>query len=72
MTTSSLLRHGPDHIRVLEDDLVAWMAEHGFDSVDQLRGSMSVAAVASPSAFERANYVRTLHSWGTPASTPVR
>ena len=72
MTTSSLLRHGPDHIRVLEADRVAWMAGHGFDSVDQLRGSMSVATAASPAAFERANYVRTLHSWGTPAGTPAR
>jgi len=31
--------------------------------VTQLRGSVSHASVADPSAFERANYVRTLHSW---------
>jgi hypothetical protein len=34
-------------------------------SVDQLRGSASQAAVEDPSAFERANYARTLRSWST-------
>lgn len=64
MMTSALLLHGPEHIVQVEADLRAWMAEHDYDSVTQLRGSMSHASVADPSAFERANYLRTLHSWG--------
>jgi dihydroorotate dehydrogenase (fumarate) len=64
MTTSALLLHGPEHIVQVEADLRAWMAEHDYDSVNQLRGSMSHASVADPSAFERAHYIRTLHSWG--------
>jgi dihydroorotate dehydrogenase (fumarate) len=66
MTTSALLHHGPDHLRTIEAELVAWMTEHEYDSVDQLRGSASQAAVEDPSAFERANYMRTLRSWTTP------
>jgi dihydroorotate dehydrogenase (fumarate) len=72
MMTSALLHHGPDHIRLVEDGLRAWMAEHEYDSVSQLRGSASQAAVEDPAAFERANYMRTLRSLSTPRSfTPA-
>jgi len=67
MMTSALLLHGPEHILAVEAELRAWMAEHDYDSVTQLRGSVSHASVADPSAFERANYVRTLHSWAPSA-----
>ncbi len=42
------------------------MTEREYDSVDQLRGSASQATADDPSAFERANYMKTLHSWVTP------
>jgi dihydroorotate dehydrogenase (fumarate) len=41
------------------------MEEHEYTSVDQLRGSASSASVGDPSAYERANYVKVLHSWST-------
>ena len=66
MMTSALLHHGPEHIRTVERELVAWMTEREYESVDQLRGSATAATVEDPSAFERANYVATLHSWTTP------
>jgi dihydroorotate dehydrogenase (fumarate) len=66
MTTSALLLHGPEHLRTIEGELVAWMTEHEYESVDQLRGSATSAAVEDPSAFERANYLRTLRSWSSP------
>ena len=64
MMTSALLRHGPEHILTVEADLRAWMEEHDYASVNQLRGSMSHASVADPSAYERSHYRATLHSWG--------
>ncbi len=63
MMTSALLRHGPEHIARVEADLRGWMEEHEYRSVSELRGSASSATVADPSAFERANYMTTLHSW---------
>jgi dihydroorotate dehydrogenase (fumarate) len=69
MMTSAILRHGPEHILTVEADLRAWMEEHEYASVDQLRGSMSHASVADPSAYERAHYLATLHSWGGEALT---
>ena len=65
MMTSALLRNGPDHLGVVTKDLVAWMAERDYESVDQLRGSVSQRASADPSAFERANYMKTLTSYSS-------
>jgi dihydroorotate dehydrogenase (fumarate) len=60
MMTSALLRHGPEHLSLVEAGLREWMLKHGYASVDELRGSMSQRAVSDPAAYERANYVRTL------------
>jgi len=66
MMTSALLREGPSHIQTVETELVDWMAEHEYVSVTQIRGSANQATVEDPSAFERANYMDTLHSWTAP------
>jgi len=66
MMTSALLHHGPTHIAAVENELVAWMDANDYESVDQLRGSVSYTASDDPSAFERANYLRTLRSWNAP------
>ena len=42
------------------------MREHDYDSVTQLRGSATQATSGDPAAFERANYIQTLHSWSAP------
>ena len=72
MMTSALLRHGPEHVTQVEAELQAWATEHEYDSVAQLRGSVSHANSEDPSAFERANYVRTIHSWVTPPTDTER
>ena len=66
MMTSAILRNGPEHLRSVEADLVDWMTEREYESVDQLRGSATQATAGDPAAFERANYFRTLHSWSAP------
>jgi dihydroorotate dehydrogenase (fumarate) len=60
MMTSALLLNGPEHVATVERELVAWAVESGFESVAQLRGSVSQRHVSDPSAFERANYMATL------------
>lgn len=66
MMTSALLRYGPEHVRTVETELRAWMTDHEYESVEQLRGSASHATAENPSAFERANYMHTLRSWVAP------
>jgi len=63
MTTSALLRNGAAHLATIEEQLVDWMSEHGYESVDQMRGAVSRASVADPSAYERANYIGNLASF---------
>ncbi len=63
MSTSELLRRGPDRARGLLDELLAWMADGEYDSVEQLRGSVAAHAAADPAAYERAQYQRVLASW---------
>ena len=60
---SVLLKHGLGKIGELVDGLQAWMEEHEYESVAQMKGSMSQKSVAEPAAFERANYLKVLQSY---------
>lgn len=60
---STLLKHGVDHIREMLVQMTSWMEENEYDSVEQMKGSMSQKNCADPSAFERANYMKTLMSY---------
>src|SRR5450755_2852806 len=63
MLCSVLLRRGIEHIRVMEREMRAWMEEHEYESVEQLKGSMSQKNCPDPSAFERAQYMRALSTY---------
>jgi dihydroorotate dehydrogenase (fumarate) len=63
MLCSVLLRRGIDHIRVIEREIREWMEEHEYESVEQLKGSMSQKNCPDPSAFERAQYMRALETY---------
>ncbi len=60
---STLLKHGPEHLAGLLDELKQWMEVHEYESVDQMRGSMSLSHCPDPSVYERANYLRVLQLW---------
>lgn len=63
MVTSTLLKHGIDHATTILSGMRDWMEEHEYESIQQMRGSMSQKAVAEPAAFERANYMKVLNSF---------
>ncbi|HEY4379845.1 MAG TPA: dihydroorotate dehydrogenase-like protein [Acidobacteriaceae bacterium] len=63
MTASALLAKGISHLATIQSDLVRWMQEHEYESIRQMRGSLSRRAVPDPSAFERGNYIKTLSSY---------
>jgi len=63
MVASVLLRKGIDYLGEMVEDLENWMTEHEYESVEQLKGSMSLRHVAEPAAFERANYLKILQQW---------
>lgn len=63
MLCSALLQRGIEHIRTVERGIREWMEAHEYSSVHQMRGSMSQRNVADASAFERAHYISSLHSY---------
>jgi dihydroorotate dehydrogenase (fumarate) len=60
---SALLRHGPAYIETMRRGLEDWLRWNHFDSVDAARGRVSFKHHRDPDSFERAQYIRTLHSW---------
>jgi dihydroorotate dehydrogenase (fumarate) len=66
LLVSALLRHGMKHLKTIEQDLRNWMLEYEYDSIEELRGCMSQAYCPDPSAFERAQYMRSLQTYVPP------
>ncbi len=63
MLCSALLQNGIPYLRTVLDNLTRWMEEKEYESITQMKGSMSQRSVAEPAAFERANYMKALNSW---------
>jgi dihydroorotate dehydrogenase (fumarate) len=59
---SALLKHGIPYLSTMLRDIEAWMAEKGYDTIDDFRGKVSQQNCDDPFAFERAQYVRLLLS----------
>ena len=60
---SSLLKFGIGHIADVTTNLNSWMEEKEYESIEQMRGSMSYMKVDDPAKFERANYMKVLNSY---------
>ena len=39
------------------------LERHHIEHIDEIRGRASLKQAPDPGAFERAHYIRTLHSW---------
>jgi len=64
---SVLLEHGPDRLRDLLTELDNWLNEHEYESISQLKGSVSQQHAIDPGAYARANYVQVLDNYSCPA-----
>ncbi|MGB8472733.1 MAG: dihydroorotate dehydrogenase-like protein [Candidatus Acidiferrum sp.] len=63
MMASALLHNGVAYLDTVRSDLLHWLEEHEYESIDQMRGSMSQQNVPDPASYERANYMRVLSSY---------
>ncbi|MBN1398319.1 MAG: dihydroorotate dehydrogenase-like protein [Bacteroidetes bacterium] len=63
MMCSALLMHGPGHIEKVLQGLELWMQEHEYESIEQMKGSLSHKSITDPSAYERANYMKALNRY---------
>jgi dihydroorotate dehydrogenase (fumarate) len=66
---SAIIRHGTSHIAAIESEMKTWMEQHEYESVQQLKGSLSQRKCDDPSAYERAQYMRAISSF--PAAARV-
>ena len=67
MSASALLKQGPAWLGKVRAEMAAWMEEHEYDSIEQMKGVAEPGGVADdPAAFERANYMETLITYATP------
>ncbi|HRF46652.1 MAG TPA: dihydroorotate dehydrogenase-like protein [Anaerolineales bacterium] len=65
MMASALLRHGIGHLGTVREALLHWMEEHEYESLTQMRGSLSQKSIAFPAAYERAQYVQIVGTLDT-------
>lgn len=60
MVASALMQKGPGLLKTIQDDLIKWMDENEYQSLEQMKGSMSLIHSPSPQLVVRDNYMRTL------------
>jgi dihydroorotate dehydrogenase (fumarate) len=63
---SVLLKEGTGRLTQIRNELEQWLVEHEYDSIQQLKGSVSQQHAIDPTAYERANYVQVLDSYSSP------
>jgi dihydroorotate dehydrogenase (fumarate) len=66
MLCSTIIRHGIPQIAMIERDMIDWLEEHEYESVNQLKGSLSQQNCPEPAAFERAQYMKALTGFAPP------
>jgi dihydroorotate dehydrogenase (fumarate) len=64
MTTSALLRHGPQYIDTLLGDLRSWLSAREIRSLEQVRGRLSHQKLETEATSERASYLEILQGYG--------
>ena len=60
---SALVKYGIGHIADVITNVKRWLEENEYESLEQMRGSMSYKNVSDPAKLERANYMKVLHSF---------
>ena len=60
---SSLLKHGVGHLDTVMQDMMRWMEEKEYHSLQQMQGSMNISTCPDPKALSRANYMHQLRTW---------
>jgi dihydroorotate dehydrogenase (fumarate) len=64
---SALLLNGPQRLKEVLAGITQWMTAREYESVSQLKGSMSQQNQPDPSAFARAAYLNAIASFTPPA-----
>lgn len=63
MIASEFLKNGIGRAPEILAEVHDWLEQREYESINQMKGSMSQQAVAEPDSFERANYMMVLGSY---------
>jgi dihydroorotate dehydrogenase (fumarate) len=63
MMASELLKNGIKRIPEILSGMQMWMETNEYESVSQMKGSMSAQAVRQPGSLRRSNYIKVLNSF---------
>ena len=63
---SALLKQGAGWLTWVRQEMATWLEEHDYESIEQMKGSLSQKASPDPAAFERSNYMESLVTYATP------
>ena len=63
MTTSALLRNGPQYLGTLLTGLTSWLSGRDIETVGQIRGLLSQKNFRNPDSFGRASYMKILQGY---------
>lgn len=63
LIASTLLRHGVEYVGEMLRVIQNWLDEHEYESVEQLKGSMSYGNCPDSGSLERANYMKAIVSY---------
>ena len=61
--TAALLEKGPQYLAHVLEAMEQWMEENEYESVQQLKGSVSQQHATDPASYERANYINLIRSY---------
>jgi dihydroorotate dehydrogenase (fumarate) len=53
---SALLKHGAEHLSTVHQEMIRWMQEKGYESLEQVHSSMNII-------HTRADYIQLLQTW---------
>ncbi len=70
LMASILMIRGPEFLTQLLCDVQTWLEENEYESVEQLKGSMSRGNAPDPGALERANYMKALTYYSSDHPAP--
>jgi dihydroorotate dehydrogenase (fumarate) len=60
---SVLLKNGPEHIALLKHELHTWLEQQEYESVKQMKGSISKSCAINPAALEHSNYMNIIKGY---------
>ena len=61
-----LLKQGPGRLAGILDDIRRWLTQYEYESLQQLKGSVSQQHAIDPAAYQRTNYVKLLEGYRSP------